>query len=234
MQIHDLPTEANLNAADYVALDNGTTNRKGKLKALIQTITDAIATRVTSLESNAASLALGTEITSGALGNYRDIGTYYVTAANAGSVAGSPYTEGGYVMLVRHNTSSREQIILPFNTSLMFRRRYTGSEWMSWITYVGAPHFVKKTYTYAYSNLAAGATQLVTGTNLGVSTPSGYTPIGFVVCHSGLRYVDVIYQDATATGSSNMIILYNHSASSRSGTATVTVLYAKDTLVTTA
>lgn len=231
MQIHDLPSESSLNANDYVALDNGTTNRKGKLKALIESITSAIASRVTSLETNSASLALGTAITSGSLNSYTDIGNYFVTAANAGTVTNSPYTAAGYVLLVRNNSAAREQILLPTSASMFYRRRYASGAWQDWVQYVAAPHFQTKTYTYAYSGMAAGATVLVTATNFGASTPSGYTPIGFVTCHSGLRYVDVIWQNAAAEGSTNMVVLYNHSTSERAGTATVTVLYAKSDLM---
>lgn len=232
MQIHELPTETGLNTNDYVALDNGTTNRKGKLKALIETITTAIATRVSTLETNAANLSLGTAITSGSLNNYTDIGNFYVTATNASSVSNSPYTAAGYVLLVRNNSAAREQILLPTSTASFYRRRYAGGTWADWVQYVAAPHFQTKTYTYAYTDLAAGATELVTATAIRAATPSGYTPIGFVTCHSGLRYVDVIWQNAAATGTQNMIVLYNHTTTARSGTATVTVLYAKTDLMT--
>lgn len=103
---------------------------------------------------------------------------------------------------------------------------------VGWDGSIEAALFKTATYTYSYSSMAAGATILVTGSDLSVSTPTGYAPIGFVTCHSGLRYVDVIWQDATATGSSNVIILYNHSTSARSGTATVTILYARTGLIT--
>ena len=103
---------------------------------------------------------------------------------------------------------------------------------VGWDGSIEAALFKTATYTYSYSNLAAGATILVTGSDLGVSTPTGYAPIGFVTCHSGLRYVDVIWMDATATGSNNVIVLYNHSTSARTGTATVTILYARTGLIT--
>ena len=103
---------------------------------------------------------------------------------------------------------------------------------VGWDGSVEAALFKTATYIYTYSSMAAGSTILVTGSDLGVSTPTGYTPIGFVTCCSGLRYVDVIWMDATATGSNNVIVLYNHSTSARSGTATVTILYARTSLIT--
>lgn len=87
-------------------------------------------------------------------------------------------------------------------------------------------------YVHSYSNLAAGATLLITPNDLGLTVPTGYTPIGFVTAHSGLRYVDVIWLNAAATGTNNLAVLYNHSSSDRTGNARFTILYVKSSLVT--
>lgn len=82
-----------------------------------------------------------------------------------------------------------------------------------------------KDYTYAYSNLASGAILSITGTQLGVSTPTGYTPVAVRRAWSGNDNVDVRGFNGNATGSDVVLQLRNVTTSSRSGTARVSILY---------
>ena len=179
-------------------------------------------------------------------GKYSHVGGYGGTAIGTGSFAHGRAAQavGDYSAAFGYFTEARgaNQFVVGANNKPDTANKYAfivgnGSNSKSnafavgWDGSIEAALFRTKDYTYTYSNMAAGTTILVTGTDLGVSTPSGYTPIGFVTCHSGLRYVDVIWQDATATGSSNVIVLYNHSTSVRSGTAKVTILYARTGII---
>lgn len=86
---------------------------------------------------------------------------------------------------------------------------------------------VKKAYTYTYS-LAAGGHAYVSGANLGLSTPSGYTPIGVQVLWSGNANVSVMGFQANVTGSSSFCELINHGSSAVSNaTLNVSVIYVR-------
>lgn len=86
---------------------------------------------------------------------------------------------------------------------------------------------VKKTYTYRY-NLAAGGHLYISGTNLGISTPSGYTPIGVQVLWSGNANVSVMGFQSNVSGSSSFCELINHgTAAVSNANLIVAVIYVR-------
>ena len=86
---------------------------------------------------------------------------------------------------------------------------------------------VKKDYSYTYS-IGAGAHIYVTATNLGISTPSGYTPIGVQVLWSGNANVSVMGFQGNVSGSSSFCELINNSSSAVSNaTLRVSVIYVR-------
>lgn len=69
--------------------------------------------------------------------------------------------------------------------------------------------FTIKTYTYTVASTAANGSTTVTGTNFGVSTPSGYIPLGvrYFYCNNG--FVAVTQVQPHNTGSSAVMVLHN-------------------------
>lgn len=90
--------------------------------------------------------------------------------------------------------------------------------------------FIRKTYSYDYSNLAAGSNLSISANDFEVSTPSGYTPAGIVYYHTGNGNVYAYTVSSSATGTSSMMRIHNNAGSSAvSNTATITILYIKTT-----
>ena len=92
--------------------------------------------------------------------------------------------------------------------------------------------FKVKEYTYAYS-LNSGSTLNITATNFGFSRPTGYVPIAILRATSGTLNVAVIGTNIQATGGGAAMTIYNHSNATRAYTATLTILYARSSMVTT-
>lgn len=88
--------------------------------------------------------------------------------------------------------------------------------------------FIAKDYSYAYTNLAAGGTLQVTGTMFNTSTPSGYTVMGIRRATSGHVSVALMAILAYGTGSSTVLNLKNTHTSAVSGTASISVIYARN------
>lgn len=112
-------------------------------------------------------------------------------------------------------------------------RTVTDTEKTTWNNKIDAESdfFITKEYTYAYS-LNAGAALNITATNFGFSRPTGYVPIAVLRTTSGTVNVSVIATNIQITGSGAAMTIYNHSNAVRSYTATITILYAKSSLVT--
>lgn len=87
--------------------------------------------------------------------------------------------------------------------------------------------FQKKTYQFTYT-ISASASLTITGSDLGVSTPSGYTPVAFSQVTSGHAEVVIRGMICSSIGSNGIVYLRNTSAASRTGTVTVEILYIKN------
>lgn len=85
-----------------------------------------------------------------------------------------------------------------------------------------------KDYTYSYT-LSNGSTTYITATNLGVSTPSGYTPVAVCTFNAGSNNCTVTAVWPTATGSGNMMRIRNlkTGSGSETNTAAISILYLK-------
>jgi hypothetical protein len=83
-----------------------------------------------------------------------------------------------------------------------------------------------KTYTCNYS-VNSGQYATLTANGFGVSTPSGYTPIGIQRIAAGNGNMLIRAYNAKATGDSAVINLYNNSSSNVSATATIDIVYVK-------
>lgn len=84
-----------------------------------------------------------------------------------------------------------------------------------------------KVYSYQYT-IGANGNLNITGGNLGISTPSGYTPIGTAALTTGDNNVVFRAFLPYSTGSSDPIVsLHNLSSSSVTATLTIRILYSK-------
>lgn len=82
-----------------------------------------------------------------------------------------------------------------------------------------------RTYSYAYSGLAAGSNLTITANQLQLSTPNGYTPMAIQKITTGYNNVGFRFLDLTATGSSTALVLFNSGSSSASSTVQIIVAY---------
>lgn len=87
-------------------------------------------------------------------------------------------------------------------------------------------------YETNYS-IGAGLYTGISGQDLNVSTPSGYTPIAITRIATGNNFVVVRSYNAAATGASYVVNLFNGSSSTALSNVTigVTILYVKTTLI---
>lgn len=90
--------------------------------------------------------------------------------------------------------------------------------------------FKYKSYSYAYT-VAANSYVNVTGTNLGLSTPSGYTGMGTYKLWPGNSNCGVTLYDVNNTGGSTACQVRNFSGSERSGTLQVGVIYVRTGII---
>lgn len=113
-------------------------------------------------------------------------------------------------------------------------RTVTDTEKTTWNNKIDAESdfFITKEYPYSYSNLNAGAGLNISATQFDFHRPTGYVPIAVLRMTSGSVNVSVIGVNILATGSVAAMSLYNHSNAARSYTASITILYAKSSLVT--
>ena len=84
-----------------------------------------------------------------------------------------------------------------------------------------------KTYTYAYTNLAANGYLQVTGTMFKIATPAGYTPIAVRRVTTGNISCEISAFLGSVTGSVTALNIKNASSSAVSGTASIEILYAR-------
>lgn len=103
---------------------------------------------------------------------------------------------------------------------------------VGWDGSIDAPVFKIVEYSYAYTNLAAGAGLYITANDFGASTPSGYRPAAVLTCNSGsAANCSVVYFNGAATGTNNMMRIVNTSTAARSYTARITILYVMSSMV---
>lgn len=91
---------------------------------------------------------------------------------------------------------------------------------------ISMPSYQIIDYSYSYTISANGSLN-ITATDLGISTPAGYTPIGMAKFGSGNGNVNVRYADAQATGTTIALGLRSVNSSSVSASATFSILYMK-------
>lgn len=84
--------------------------------------------------------------------------------------------------------------------------------------------FQVKQYQTSYT-VAAGSGKALTGTNFGVSTPSGYTPVAIAYFNTSDSNVHCFYLDARATGGSTVAYIRNNAGSSITNTMAIAILY---------
>ena len=84
--------------------------------------------------------------------------------------------------------------------------------------------FQVKQYQTSYT-VAAHAGKALTGTNFGVSTPSGYTPVAIAYFNTSNSNVNLSYLDARATGGSILAYIYNTTNATITNTMAIAILY---------
>ncbi|MBQ9613957.1 MAG: hypothetical protein IJV14_15440 [Lachnospiraceae bacterium] len=88
-----------------------------------------------------------------------------------------------------------------------------------------------KTYTYAYTNLAANGYLQVTGTMFKIATPAGYTPIAVRRVTTGNVVCEISAFLGSVTGSVTALNIKNTASSAVSGTASIEIMYVKSSYV---
>ena len=81
-----------------------------------------------------------------------------------------------------------------------------------------------KQYQTSYT-VAANAGKALTGTNFGVSTPSGYTPVAIVYFNTSDSNVYAFYLDVRATGGSTLAYIRNTANATVTNTMAIAILY---------
>lgn len=87
---------------------------------------------------------------------------------------------------------------------------------------------VIKSYSYAYSNLAAGGALSITAKNFGATTPSGYLPLAVRRATTGSNWCYITGMLADGTGT--MLSIHNVGTVAMSGTATIRVAYIRSSI----
>lgn len=90
--------------------------------------------------------------------------------------------------------------------------------------------FKRVYYTHTWSDtIEAGSSLSFTADDFGVSTPEGYTPVGFWRLTSGTVYCSLLAIVPGATGTSTILSIRNLSSADRSGyTAGIGILYMRN------
>lgn len=81
-----------------------------------------------------------------------------------------------------------------------------------------------KQYQTSYT-VAANSGKALTGSNFGVSTPSGYSPVAIAYFNTSDSNVNVFYIDARATGGSTVAYIWNTANVSITNTMAIAILY---------
>ena len=89
---------------------------------------------------------------------------------------------------------------------------------------------VIKSYSYAYSNLAAGGALSITANNFGATTPSGYLPLAVRRATTGSNWCYITGMLADGTGTGTMLAIHNVGTVAISGTATIRVAYIRSSI----
>ena len=144
-----------------------------------------------------------------------------VTAGTYGPTANVTGNEGNTIKVCQIKVDDYGRV------TEITERTYTSKNTDSWRPYV------VKSYSAAWSSLAADTALEVTGSQLKdsngavVSTPSGYTPVAVLEAYTGHTQVQLVGFRCNVTGSNWMIRGRNTSTGSKSGTATLSILYVK-------
>ena len=126
------------------------------------------------------------------------------------------------------NTAWIQETLSADNATLTVTKREAGESTDTNVaTIYSAGEVLKKVgYTYDYT-IAANESITITGTNFGVSTPSGYSIAGATSWFTGNQYVFAYRFTPQNVGANAILSLHNTSNAAVSGTASVTILYAK-------
>ena len=89
--------------------------------------------------------------------------------------------------------------------------------------------FKRVWYEYTWTNtIAAGSSYSFPADDFGVSTPEGYTPVGFWRLNTGTVYCNILAVVPGATGANTILSIRNMSTTDKSGyTAGIGILYMK-------
>jgi len=90
--------------------------------------------------------------------------------------------------------------------------------------------FKRVYYTYTWNDtITAGTSLSFTADDFGVSTPEGYTPVGFWRITAGTVYCSILAVVPGATGTSTILSIRNLSSEDKSGfTAGIGILYMRN------
>ena len=93
--------------------------------------------------------------------------------------------------------------------------------------------FKQKSFSGKYAtSIAPNTAEGISGTELSYTIPEGYTPIGLIGFSTGSKYLGVANFNINNAGSSNTIVVRNHSANTPSNpTASIEILFVKSEYV---
>lgn len=153
------------------------------------------------------------------------------------SVSDSPFASGTQEFTILVTGSGDRLTVAVEEYGVTTGRVYYRSIWQnawqtnsSWICPEDKA-FITQTYTYTYSNLAAGGYLAVSASDLQITAKTGYTLAGIIGYETGSY--NVFAYKVTPTTSGNVLSLRNYSTSAVSSSVdcTVTALWVKSTLL---
>lgn len=86
--------------------------------------------------------------------------------------------------------------------------------------------FKKVQYTYT-TTIAAGASLFISGNNLGITTPTGYTPIGFDALSSGDQTIFLSIIQPVNTGAQAVLRIKNMYTAALTPVISLSIVYAR-------
>lgn len=132
---------------------------------------------------------------------------------------------------IAKNSNTRVSIVCTNRAgTYMFIRNDGSNSWTRIAPLAGGtnPPIQTINYNFAYSSLAANTMLSITGDDFGISTPSGYAPVGIAYFNSGNDRAMVRSVNGIGTGTTNVMVIRNTHTSAISGTASLRVIYAKN------
>ena len=137
-----------------------------------------------------------------------------------------PFSSDEFTGIVDGDGIRNKVVIKPYkatNNNLAYSRDIYNGAWLEtgWDTLNTWRPYQIKAYTYSCPSIAAGSYKDIKASDLGLSTPEGFTPVALARFSTGTTIYSTSYVNAKATGEDVVITLVNNT----SGTVTARTVY---------